>query len=66
MSARYIMPLNPAVIGMCSRCGECFSWFPPNFDMMHRHNRETHKWCGGQIEEQEPAIAALGQSGDQK
>lgn len=55
--AYYYMPLNPTVIAMCQRCGDCFRWLPDNFDMRHRFNRETHEYCGGQVVRQEPEMA---------
>jgi len=55
--SRYIIPLK--AIAMCSKCGECFSWLPPRFDMVHRFNRETHQFCGGVIERQDPQIVKV-------
>lgn len=52
--SRYIIPLK--AIAMCTKCGDCFSWLPPNFDMVHRFRRETHQLCHGIIERQDPKI----------
>lgn len=37
------------VIARCVACDQAFTWLPPNFDMRHRFNYETHKLCGGKI-----------------
>lgn len=46
---RYIR-VNREIIAKCTQCEELYTWLPDNFDMRHRFNRETHEYCGGEIQ----------------
>ena len=45
----FCLPSN-AVIAVCQKCSETFSWLPDNFDMRHRFNKASHEYCGGEIQ----------------
>jgi Leu/Phe-tRNA-protein transferase len=57
---RFTIPINRSVIAVCQKCNEQFRWLPPNFDMGHRFNRETHEFCGGPIVMQDQKQANAG------
>lgn len=36
-------------IARCTRCGDEFTWLPPNFDMRHRFRKGEPELCNGEI-----------------